>query len=198
MPKCQNSKVPIRGPVICSRFFLKVNGEMRAQNVQALLEIGKQTASEPLWQGAFIRPLGAPRGMFAQGRTYYHQGKEIDRATHLGIDIAGLAQMPVPAANRGTVVFADYFGIYGNCIIIDHGLGLQSLYAHLSQMEVKVGETVEKEQEIGRSGATGMAGGDHLHFGILVHGVEVMPLEWWDASWLNNNIAGKLAEAASR
>jgi hypothetical protein len=183
------------------QLFLKVNGEMRAQNVNQLLEVGRQTAEQPLWNGAFQRPLGAPRGLFAQGRTYLHAGKEIDRATHLGFDIAGLAQMPIRAGNNGKVVFADYLGIYGNCLIIDHGLGLQSLYAHLSQMAVKVGDTVEKGAEIGRSGASGMAGGDHLHFGILVHGLEVMPLEWWDLSWLTNNISSKLAEipgAASR
>ncbi|MFA5516030.1 MAG: M23 family metallopeptidase [Desulfuromonadales bacterium] len=189
MPEFEHA-YPAAGDLL--ELFLQVNGEMREQNVQALLDIGRQTASEPLWQGAFVRQPGAARGMFAQSRTYLHQGKEIDRATHLGIDIAGLAQMPIVAANRGTVVFADYHGIYGNCVVIDHGLGLQSLYAHLSTMTAQVGETVEKEQEIGRSGATGMAGGDHLHFGVLVHGIEVMPLEWWDAKWLRNNISGKL------
>lgn len=174
------------------QLFLKVNGEVRASNVAALLEVGKKTASTPLWDGSFLRQLGAPRGHFAQGRTYLHNGQEIDQATHLGVDVAGLAQMPVFAANRGSVVFADYLGIYGNCIIVDHGLGLQSLYAHLSQMNVKVGDRVEKGQTIARSGATGMAGGDHLHFGMLVSGLEVVPLEWWDPSWLTNNITSKL------
>lgn len=176
------------------QLFLKVNGELRQQNVQALLEIGRQTAPRPLWKGGFVRQLGAPRGFFAQGRTYFHDGKEIDQATHLGVDIAGLAQMPVVAANHGTVVYADYLGIYGNCIVIDHGLGLQSLYAHLSQMGVNVGDTVAKGEEIARSGASGMAGGDHLHFGMLVNGLEVIPLEWWDESWIKNNVSGKLAE----
>ncbi|MBE0597839.1 MAG: M23 family metallopeptidase [Desulfuromonadales bacterium] len=176
------------------QLFLKVNGEMRGQNVQALLEIGRNTSPRPLWKGGFVRQLGAPRGHFAQGRTYHHNGAEIDQATHLGVDIAGLAQMPVVAANGGRVVFADYLGIYGNTIIIDHGLGLQSLYAHLSQMSAAVGDTVDKGQEIARSGASGMAGGDHLHFGMLISGLEVVPLEWWDENWIKNNISGKLAE----
>lgn len=174
------------------QLFLAVNGEVRAKNVKALEEIGRKTAPRPLWDGPFVRELGATRGFFAQGRSYFYNGQEIDQATHLGVDVAGLAQMPVQAANRGTVVFADYLGIYGNCIVVDHGLGLQSLYAHLSQMGVKVGDTVEKGQIIARSGATGMAGGDHLHFGMLVAGLEVMPLEWWDPSWLTNNITSKL------
>lgn len=176
--------------------FLKVNGEVREQNVRSLEEIGRQTASKPLWDGVFERQAGATRGLFAQGRTYYYNGQEIDRATHLGIDIAGLAQMPVIASNRGTVTFADYLGIYGNCIIVDHGLGLQSLYAHLSQMNVKPGDSVTKGQVIGRSGTTGMAGGDHLHFGILVGGLEVAPLEWWDPNWMRNNITSKFNEVS--
>lgn len=172
--------------------FLKVNGEVRAKNVAALMEIGKKTSPRPLWDGPFRRELGATRGFFAQGRTYFYKGQEIDQATHLGVDVAGLAQMPVKAANRGKVVFADYLGIYGNCIVVDHGLGLQSLYAHLSHMNVKEGETVEKGQPIARSGASGMAGGDHLHFGMLIAGLEVVPLEWWDPNWLANNITSKL------
>jgi murein DD-endopeptidase MepM/ murein hydrolase activator NlpD len=172
--------------------FLRVNRELRAQNVRELLEFGSQSVSRVLWNGEFVRPPGSTHGLFAQGRTYFYQGREIDRATHLGIDIAGLAQMPVRASNHGRIVFADYLGIYGNCIIIDHGLGLQSLYSHLSQMSVAVGDQVKTGQEIGRSGTSGMAGGDHLHFGMLIAGLEVSPLEWWDPSWLRNNITSKL------
>ncbi len=83
-------------------------------------------------------------------------------------------------------------GIYGQCIIIDHGLGLQTLYAHLSSMAVEVGDVVERGQIIGRTGATGLAGGDHLHYGIIVGGVPVNPIEWWDKNWVRNNITSKL------
>jgi murein DD-endopeptidase MepM/ murein hydrolase activator NlpD len=99
----------------------------------------------------------------------------------------------VPAANRGKVVYAGDLGIYGQCVIIDHGLGLQTLYGHLSQMAVKVGESVDKGQVIGNTGATGMAAGDHLHFGVVISGQEVNPLEWWDRSWIKNNVTSKLA-----
>jgi murein DD-endopeptidase MepM/ murein hydrolase activator NlpD len=98
----------------------------------------------------------------------------------------------VPASNRGKVVFAADFGLYGLCVIIDHGLGLQTLYGHLSRIVVKTGESVERGQIIGNSGATGMAAGDHLHFGVVVSGQEVNPVEWWDPSWVRNNVTAKL------
>ena len=90
------------------------------------------------------------------------------------------------------MIFADYLGIYGNTVILDHGLGVFSLYSHLSQIGIEVGAIVDKDQGIGESGATGMAGGDHLHFSILVNGILVDPLEWWDAKWLDLNIASYL------
>jgi murein DD-endopeptidase MepM/ murein hydrolase activator NlpD len=173
--------------------FLKANGELRAQNLKALYDFARQTSPTPLWQGDFLRmPNSAPLGGFAQTRTYLHQGQQVDLQTHLGFDLASVAQAPVPAANRGKVVHAGDLGIYGQCIIIDHGLGLQTLYGHLSRMAVKAGESVEKGQVIGNTGATGMAAGDHLHFGVTVSGQEVNPLEWWDRSWIKNNVAGKL------
>ena len=86
---------------------------------------------------------------FADRRTYYFGDKEIDKQVHLGFDLATVQQAPVHAANAGVVVHADFLGIYGNCVIIDHGLGVMSLYAHLSQIGVKVGDTVKKDQEIG-------------------------------------------------
>jgi murein DD-endopeptidase MepM/ murein hydrolase activator NlpD len=140
-------------------------------------------------------PNTAPLGGFAQARTYTYQGQEVDRQTHLGFDLASLAHAAVPAANRGKVLFAESFGIYGQCILIDHGLGLQTLYGHLSQFNVKAGDMVEKGQIIGNSGATGMAGGDHLHYEVMVSGQSINPIEWWDAHWLKDNITGKLAIA---
>jgi murein DD-endopeptidase MepM/ murein hydrolase activator NlpD len=176
--------------------FLKANGELRRQNVAALYEYGRTTSPTPLWQGVFMRmPKAASLGGFAQTRTYLHNGQQVDRQVHLGFDLASLAHAPVPAANSGTVVFAGDLGIYGQCVIIDHGLGLQTLYAHLSRMAVKAGDKVEKGQTIGNTGATGMAAGDHLHFGVTVSGQEVNPVEWWDASWIMNNVTGKLEQA---
>src|SRR4029079_3702685 len=105
-----------------------------------------------------------------------YQGKEVDRQTHLGFDLARVVNSPIVAANRRKVVHAVALGIYGNCVIIDHGMGVQSLYAHLSSIGVQVGQMVEKEQELGKSGMTGLAGGDHLHFTMLVNGQMVNPV----------------------
>lgn len=173
--------------------FLKANRDQRQQDRKLISDYGRKTSPVPLWQGTFLRmPNTAPLGGFAQFRTYTYQGKEVDRQTHLGFDLASVARAAVPAANRGKVVFAGDFGIYGQCIIIDHGLGLQTIYGHLSRIDVKPGDNVEKGQIIGNTGATGMAGGDHLHFEVNVSGQAVNPIEWWDAHWIKNNISGKL------
>jgi murein DD-endopeptidase MepM/ murein hydrolase activator NlpD len=176
--------------------FLKVNRELRKENLAKVLEIGRQSAAAPLWAGVFLRqPNAAVPGFFAQPRTYLYNGMIIDHQTHLGIDLASTAQAPVPAANSGRVVFAGDLGIYGNCVIIDHGLGLQTLYGHLSQIAVAVGTEVSKGEEIGRTGMSGLAGGDHLHFDVLVSGQQVNPIEWWDPNWIRNNVTDKLALA---
>lgn len=173
--------------------FLKVNREERQLDLKTLKELGLKSSPVPLWQDEFLRlPNSAPKGGYAQARTYLYRGKVVDQQTHLGVDLASLPHAPVPAANRGTVVFADYLGIYGQCVVVDHGLGLQSLYGHLSQISAKVGDQVEKGTIIGRTGDTGLAGGDHLHFGMVVSGEQVNPIEWWDPSWLKNNITDKL------
>jgi murein DD-endopeptidase MepM/ murein hydrolase activator NlpD len=132
---------------------------------------------------------------FADRRTYFFNNREIDKQVHLGFDLATVQRAPVHASNAGIVVHADFLGIYGNCVILDHGLGVQSLYAHLSTIGVKVGDTVAKGQELGRTGATGLAGGDHLHFTMLVQGVPVNPVEWWDAHWLQDRVNRKITEA---
>jgi murein DD-endopeptidase MepM/ murein hydrolase activator NlpD len=184
-------KLPQAGTPL--EMFLKANRDQRQQDRKLISDYGLKTSPAPIWQGTFLRmPKTAPLGGYAQFRTYLYQGKEIDRQTHLGFDLASLAHADVPAANRGTVVFAGDFGIYGQCIIIDHGLGLQSIYGHLSRFSVKPGDKVEKGQIIGNSGATGMAGGDHLHFEVTISGQSVNPIEWWDSHWIKNNITGKL------
>ncbi len=177
--------------------FLKANRDQRVADRKAIDTYGRETSPVPLWQGVFLRmPRTAPLGGFAQERTYIHQDNEVDRQTHLGFDLASLAHADVPAANRGKVIHAGDLGIYGQCIIIDHGLGLQSIYGHLSRIGVKQGDTVEKGQIIASTGATGMAGGDHLHFEVTISGESVNPIEWWDAHWIKNNVAAKLPAGA--
>jgi murein DD-endopeptidase MepM/ murein hydrolase activator NlpD len=147
------------------------------------------------WKGAFLRlPNSARRAGFADHRIYKYKGHIIDRQTHMGIDLASVAQSPVLASNTGKVIFAEGLGIYGKTVIIDHGFGLFSMYSHLSSFNVKKGQMVPKGDIIGRTGVTGLAGGDHLHFGMLVHNTFVNPVEWWDASWIKNNISDKIDE----
>lgn len=172
--------------------YIKINNELRRQNRAQLLEIGMNTSPEPLWEGVFTRSPGATTAKFGDNRDYYFEGVAVDNQTHLGVDLANHQNSPIEAANNGTVVFADFLGIYGKCVIVDHGLGLQSLYAHLSRMDVAKGDAVKKGQVVGLSGVTGLAGGDHLHFGIIVSGLPVQPREWWDPSWIRNNITPRL------
>jgi murein DD-endopeptidase MepM/ murein hydrolase activator NlpD len=176
--------------------FLKINGDLRKKNADEIASFAKQSAPEMLWRGRF-QQLGNSQveAAFADHRTYMYKGKEIDQQVHLGFDLAVTSSVPVVAANNGKVVHASPLGIYGNCIIIDHGLGVQSLYAHLSSFEVKVGDTVTKGQQIGRSGMTGLAGGDHLHFTMLVNGNAVNAVEWWDQKWMEDRVLRKIREA---
>jgi murein DD-endopeptidase MepM/ murein hydrolase activator NlpD len=176
--------------------FLRINGELRRRNAQTIAEQAAKSSSEMFWKDAF-QPLGnaSVEARFADNRTYTYQGKEIDRQVHLGFDLAVTERIPVLAANRGVVLHAGDLGIYGNSVILDHGLGVQSLYAHLSSIDVKPGEPVDKGRPLGRSGMTGLAGGDHLHFTMLVGGQAVNPVEWWDPKWMQDRVLRKIAEA---
>jgi murein DD-endopeptidase MepM/ murein hydrolase activator NlpD len=178
--------------------FLQANGKLRELNAQKIASYAQQSSPDLLWGGVVFHPFtnSAVEAAFADHRTYMYNGKEVDQQTHLGFDLARVVNSPVVAANKGKVLHAGPLGIYGNCIILDHGMGVQSLYGHLSSIAVKVGDTVEKEQEMGRSGMTGMAGGDHLHFTMLVNGQMVNPVEWWDAHWIQDRILRKLREAS--
>ncbi|GAB1409104.1 M23 family metallopeptidase [Desulfovibrionales bacterium] len=173
--------------------FLKVNSELREKNVASLKDLGKDTVPQMLWEGPFVRlPNSAPMAGFGDNRTYMYQNNPIDNQTHLGADLASLITSPVPAGNTGRVVLAEFMGIYGNVIVLDHGFGVHSLYSHLSEIHVHKGDTVQRNQIIGKTGATGMAGGDHLHFGMLISGLQVQPIEWWDSHWIQDNITAKL------
>lgn len=177
--------------------FLKVNSVMRKSNEEKLLEVGRNTASSMLWKGEFLRlPNSANRAGFADHRSYIYGGRVVDEQTHLGLDLASLAMAPIPAANSGRVVFAGNLGIYGQLVIVDHGLGLMSLYSHMSEIAVNVGTEVKKGDILGRTGTTGMAGGDHLHFGMLVSGVQVQPIEWLDSHRIKDNVIDRLEPKA--
>ena len=178
--------------------FLKINGELRRKNNQYLMDLSKKSAPEMMFMDAF-QQLGNSQveARFADARTYIYNGKEVDQQVHLGFDLAVTAQAPIAAAHRGIVVHAADLGIYGNCVVIDHGLGVQSLYGHLSSIEVKPGDRVEKGQRLGRSGMTGLAGGDHLHFTMLVAGQQVTPVDWWSAQWIQDRVLRKIGAAGN-
>lgn len=173
--------------------YLAINGGLRRINGERIMALAAETAPEPLWAGPF-RQLGNSQveSGFADHRTYVHDGQDVDQQIHLGFDLASTANAPILASNAGRVVFADYLGIYGNCVIVDHGMGLQSLYAHLSTISVSAGDSVTSEDQLGLSGKTGLAGGDHLHFAILLQGWPITPMEWWDPHWIDDRIMRKL------
>jgi murein DD-endopeptidase MepM/ murein hydrolase activator NlpD len=176
--------------------FLAINGTLRKKNNGRLKELAADSAQRFLWSQPFLLWRNAQvMSAFADRRTYAYQGREVDHQDHLGFDLATTQQAEVPAANSGTVVLAEYFGIYGNAVVLDHGYGLMSLYGHLSSIAVTPGQQVTKGEAVGRSGQTGLAGGDHLHFTILLQGLPVNPREWWDPHWLRDRIKRKLGGA---
>ncbi len=177
--------------------YLLINGQLRESNRGTIAALATDTAPRQFWSGPFRQLANSQvESGFADHRTYLYDGDEIDQQVHLGFDLASTANAPVRAANAGTVIFAEYLGIFGRCVVIDHGLGLQSLYAHLSSIDVAPGMPVERDQQLGLSGQTGLAGGDHLHFAMLLQGRPVTPMEWWDEHWIEDRVLRKLRAAA--
>ncbi|MEN3029176.1 MAG: M23 family metallopeptidase [Aquificaceae bacterium] len=169
--------------------FRRVNELWRARDAKKLEEIGKKSEPRVLWEGAFLQlPNSKVFAGYGDQRHYMYEGQKVSESKHMGFDFASLERAPVPAGNSGVVVYAGWLGIYGNTVILDHGMGLMSLYGHLSEVGVKEGQFVKKGEIIGRTGATGLALGDHLHFGLLVQGYEVNPLHWLDQKWIKSHI----------
>jgi murein DD-endopeptidase MepM/ murein hydrolase activator NlpD len=178
--------------------FLRINRDLRKQNNQTLSDLRLKTEEKVLWSGPFYQLANSQvEAHFADVRNYIYKGKKVDQQVHLGYDLAVTQHVPVLAANSGRIVWAADLGIYGNCIVIDHGYGLQSIYGHLSRIDVKPGDLVKKAQPMGQSGSTGLAGGDHLHFSMQVDGVQINPVEWFDAHWIHDRILSKLPASES-
>jgi Peptidase family M23 len=176
--------------------YLQINRDLRKTDRAFLQELATRSASRFLWDEPFVPMVNsAIKADFADRRTYIYEGKPVDQQDHLGIDMASVPADKIPAANDGVVLYADYLGIFGNCVVIDHGYGLQTLYGHLSSIDVKEGDRVSRGQEIGRTGDTGLAGGDHLHFAVLLDGLPVTPIEWIDQKWLHDRLKLKLQDA---
>ena len=178
--------------------FIAVNKKLREENDKQIAAITGKATPSILWKGAFSQLSNSKvEANFADQRTYVYNNEQIDTAYHLGYDLSVTKQYPVEAANSGTVAFVGELGIYGNAVILDHGLGLFTLYGHLSSMDVKAGDAVNQRQILGKTGETGLAAGDHLHYGVYLNGVAILPVEWWDQKWIDDNIAPKLAGKSS-
>ena len=176
--------------------YLQLNNDLRKSNMQEIKELAKKSQPKFLWSETFVPMANAAvKGAFADRRTYTSEGKNVDMQDHLGFDLASVERAPVESGNAGVVVLARYFGIFGNCVVVDHGFGLMTLYAHLSTIGVKEGDAVTIRQELGKTGATGLAGGDHLHFTTVLHGLPVNPIEWWDAHWIKDRVKLKVGDA---
>lgn len=179
--------------------FIKVNRDIRKENEEKIKAVTQKTAASMLWSGPFNQLTNSKvEANFADARTYVYKNETIDHAYHLGFDLSVTKRYPVEAANSGVVGFVGDLGIYGNTVILDHGLGLATLYSHLSSIDVKPGEQIKKAQILGRTGETGLAVGDHLHYGVYLNGIAVLPLEWWDEKWLRDNVYPKLQSSTSQ
>jgi len=171
-----------------------INETMRLKNEELIHSLSKSVSSEILehWKIKKFYPLknGQKVSSYGDERFYYYKTKdnEVSHSYHVGYDLASTKMAAIKTSNGGTVVYASENGIYGNMPMIDHGLGLYSLYGHCSQLLVSEGDEVSAGEVIAKTGVSGLALGDHLHFGLLVQGIEVRPVEWFDKEWIRKNI----------
>jgi len=178
--------------------FVKVNKALRKENEDKIKAITEKATPSMLWKEAFVQLTNSKvEANFADARTYVYKNETIDNAYHLGYDLSVTKHYPAEAANSGVVAFVGDLGIYGNTVIIDHGLGLFTLYSHLSSIDVKVGDPIKQRQAIGKTGETGLAVGDHLHYGVYLNGLAILPVEWWDEKWIRDNVEPKLQGKSS-
>jgi murein DD-endopeptidase MepM/ murein hydrolase activator NlpD len=193
----KSTELKVNDPADLAGSFLRINGDLRHENNDTIRALARASAPKILWEGTFKQLVNtAVEGGFADQRTYVYQGRVVDHQVHLGFDLASVSNASVQAANHGRVAYAGWLGIYGNCVIVDHGMGLQSLYAHLSSITVRPGSPVSLGQVLGYTGSTGLAGGDHLHFTMLLGGNPVTPVDWWSDKWVQDRIMRKLREAS--
>lgn len=180
--------------------FLYTNNFIREANIKKIRKVSLSNMDMNLVENFSISTFRRLSGSktfanFAERRHYYLDNEKIDEAWHLGIDWASYKQAPIYLSNPGKIIFNEYLGIYGNTIIVDHGIGLSSLYAHTSSSNVSLGEELDKGAKLGNTGSTGAVFGDHLHFGVLVQGIEVNPAEWMDKNWIKTRISDIIIEA---
>ncbi|HWX91288.1 MAG TPA: M23 family metallopeptidase [Terriglobales bacterium] len=159
-----------------SKEFTEPNPEQQ-QKIQADQQVKHQTFAQPSspdreWSGSFAPPVNAPvSDLFGVRRVF----NGVTKSVHQGLDYRVPPGTPVAAVNSGTVLLARPLYFEGNCVMLDHGQGLITLYLHLSEIDVKEGDHVERGQLLGRSGASGRATGPHLHLAVRWQGVYLNP-----------------------
>lgn len=180
--------------------FKYINEEIRLSNESVISKVGQANlAILPAHEFSLIPfyPLrnGAAVASFGDHRIFNYAGQFASESYHMGLDLASVQNAPIVSTNAGRIVFTGFLGIYGNVVMVDHGLGLMTLYAHMSEIHVQKGDTIAQNSVIGKTGMTGLALGDHLHFGIIVQGQEVSCVEWMDAKWIKESITDVIKSA---
>jgi len=198
VPVLQQSNMEV--PSSNTDIFVKQNRELRKMNVDKIREVSLERMSKQMVNSFDITSFKRLRNSktfagFAERRNYFYDNQKIDEAWHLGMDWASIKHADITISNSGNVIFSEYLGIYGNTLIVDHSFGLQTLYAHTSKFLVNEGESLRAGEKIALTGNTGAVFGDHLHFGVLVQGLEVNPIEWMDKNWIKTRITDILNDA---
>jgi murein DD-endopeptidase MepM/ murein hydrolase activator NlpD len=153
-----------------------LSSDIRAEEDKRLIQNYQKVSQPKLWEGRFTMPVtGEIITQFGSLRSY-NGGPYV--TNHAGTDIATAAGTPVRAPARGRVAVIDTVQLRGNIVTLDHGLGVYTTYAHLSAVDVKLGDMVERGQQIARVGTTGLSTGPHLHWELWVNGANVDPIEW--------------------
>lgn len=179
--------------------FKVINEDVRANNEKIIHEITSRT-SDKMINDFSIKPFyplknAAKVASFGDHRMYYYKNQKVSESYHLGLDLASVKMGKIRTQNHGMTVYAEENGIYGNLPIIHHGMGLYTIYGHCSSVKVTPGDAVKPTEQIANTGKSGYAMGDHLHFGVLVQGVEVRPEEWMDQDWIRLNITEVMKNA---
>lgn len=179
--------------------FKIINEDVRAKNEKLIHEITSKI-SDQMVSDFSLKPFyplrnGQKVASFGDHRLYYYDHKKVSESYHLGLDLASIKMDEILTQNHGITVFAEENGIYGNLPIIHHGMGLYTIYGHCSSLKVAAGDTVKPNEQIANTGKSGYAMGDHLHFGVLVQGIEVRPEEWMDKEWIRLNITEVMKNA---
>jgi murein DD-endopeptidase MepM/ murein hydrolase activator NlpD len=166
-----------------------------ARRDEAVLEEALSASeSKRWWNGPFGKPVaGYPSNSVGDKRLIAVNDREIASSAAQGARFAVSARATVVAAQAGRVVLVANLGLLGTTVVIDHGCGLATVYAHLSETTVTQGSEVATGQAIGRTGSTGFATSEEVYFEMRVQGVAVSPNEWWDQNWVRDHIENKVS-----